>query len=131
MYVLSPVDDTVWLQAHAFNRCAPEEGVAQKYWLVCSFYGLEEESASTSSATVNFEVVPNPNNGQMTLQFEQMIGKIDVKVYDMAGVLIDNILTYSDLEYSSMQYNLKAGCGVYYFVVTGKDGIMAKKVIVR
>ena len=131
VYVLSPVDDTVWLQAHAFNRCAPEEGVAQKYWLVCSFYGLEEESASTSSATANFEVVPNPNNGQMTLQFEQMIGKIDVKVYDVAGVLIDNILTYSDLEYSSMQYNLKAGCGVYYFVVTGKDGIMAKKVIVR
>ena len=130
VYVLSPVDDTIWLQAHAFNRCAPEEGVVQKYWLVCSFYGLEE-GTSTSSATANFEVIPNPNNGQMTLQFEQMIGKIDVKVYDMTGALVDNILTYSDLEYSSMQYNLKAGCGVYYLVVTGKDGVVAKKVIVR
>ena len=131
MYVLSPVDDTIWLRAHAFNRCAPDEGVAQRYWLVCSFYGIDEDGPSTGSGVANFDVIPNPNNGQMTLQFEQFTGKIDVKVYDIRGTLIDNIQIYNEIGSNAMQYNLKGGCGVYFFVVTGKEGVVAQKVIVR
>ena len=71
MYVLDQVEDTVWLEARAYNRCAPD-GVAQRYWFVCSFYGVEEEGPSTGSGT--FSVVPNPNNGQMTLLFERLMG---------------------------------------------------------
>lgn len=131
VYVLTQVEDTVWLKARAFNRCAPEEGVEQKYWLVCSFYGIDEGSASTGSATASFDVVPNPNNGQMTLQFERFTGKIDVKVYDIKGVMVDNMQIYNGIESNSMQYNLKGGCGVYFFVATGKEGVVAKRVIVR
>ena len=67
----------------------------------------------------------------MTLRFEQFTGKTEVKIYDMKGVLIDNIQTYNEMGLSSMQYNFKGGCGVYFFVATGKEGVVAKKVIVR
>ena len=67
----------------------------------------------------------------MTLHFERLTGKIDVKVYDMRGALIDNVKTYNEVGSNSMAYNLNGGSGVYYFVVTGKEGVVAKKVIVR
>ena len=76
-------------------------------------------------------MVPNPNNGQMTLLFEQFRGRVDVKVYDMRGVLVDHIQTYNAMDHNSMPYNLKGGSGVYFFVVAGKEGTVTKKVIVR
>ena len=67
----------------------------------------------------------------MKLVFDHLTGKIDIKVYDMRGTLIDNLQTYNEIGSNSMQYNLNGGCGVYFFVATGKEGVMAKKVIVR
>ena len=132
VYVLNHVDDTVWLNAHAFNRCAPDEGIRQRYWFICSFYGVDEYDSSTGSGTANFDVFPNPNNGQMTLQFEHLTGKVDVKVYDMTGNLIDNIQTYNGMEFNTMPYDLKCiSDGMYYFVVTGKEGVVTKKVIIN
>ena len=130
VYVLNQVNDTVWLKAQAFNRCSPE-GVEQRYWLICSFYGVEESGSSMGLGSANFEVFPNPNSGQMTLQFERLTGKINIKVYDMTGALVDNVQTYNKTESNLMQYNLKGGCGVYFFVVTGKEGVVTKKVIIR
>ena len=130
VYVLNHVDDTVWLRAHVFNRCVPDNGVEKKYWLLCSFYGLDEGS-SIGLGNSKFEVVPNPNNGQMIIQFENLIGKVDVKVYDNRGVMLDNIQVYNEMEINTIQYNLKGKSGVYFFVVTGKEGVVTKKVIVR
>ena len=132
MYVLNHVDDTVWLDAHIFNFCAHDEGIVQRYWFVCSFYGLDEGGASTGSAAARFEVFPNPNNGQMTLQFEHLTGKVDIKVYDMMGNLVDNIQTYNGMDSNTMQYDLKGGSGgIYLFVATGREGVVTKKVIVN
>ncbi len=134
MYVLNHVEDTVWLDAHIFNYCAPNEGIVQRYWFVCSFYGIDEDdpsTPSTGSGTVGFEVFPNPNNGQMTLQFEHLTGKVDIKVYDMMGNLLDNVQTYNGMDTSSMQYDLKGGSGgIYFFVATGREGVVTKKVII-
>ena len=131
VYVLNHVDDTVWLNARAFNHCVEDEGVIQRYWFICSFYDIDEYGPSTGSGTVGFDVIPNPNNGQMKLVFDHLTGKIDIKVYDMRGTLIDNLQTYNEIGSNSMQYNLNGGFGVYFFVATGKEGVMAKKVIVR
>ena len=136
MYVLNHVEDTVWLDAHIFNFCAHDEGIVQRYWFVCSFYGIEEDGPSTGSGTgsaaAHFEVFPNPNNGQMTLQFEHLTGKVDIKVYDMLGNLVDNIQTYNGMDSNTMQYDLKGGSGgIYFFVATGREGVVTKKVIVN
>ena len=128
VFVLNHVDDTIWLKAHAFNRCAPEQGIEQRYWLLSSFYGVDENF----NATTSFEVIPNPNNGQMTLNFEHLTGKIDVKVYDMRGVLIDQFQTYNTQGPSTYTYNMKQReNGIYFFVATSKEGTAAKKVVIQ
>jgi len=129
VYVLNHVDDTVWLDARAYNRCAPD-GVLQRYWFVCSFYGVGENTASTGSAA--FNVYPNPNTGEMTLCFEGFTGAVDVKVYDTRGVLIDAIHDHNELNNNIIQYSLAGRArGVYFFVATGREGTVAKKVIVE
>lgn len=127
VYVLNYVEDTLWLRARAFNRCT-NEGVEQRYWLVCSFYGVEEMESSLA----NFDVIPNPNNGQMRLDFEYLTGNIDVRVYDMKGCLIDKFQTFNANGPYSYTYNMKAkNDGIYFFVATSKEGTVAKKVIIQ
>lgn len=128
VFVLNHVEDTVWLTAHVFNRCAPEEGIEQRYWLLCSFYGVDEQEENKA----DFSVIPNPNNGQMMLSFENFMGKIDVKVYDMKGGMIDHFQTNNDSKDSLIPYELhRHAGGMYFFVVTGKEGTVTKKVIVE
>ena len=127
VYVLNYVTDTLWLRARAFNRCT-NEGVEQRYWLVCSFYGVEEMESSLA----NFDVIPNPNNGQMRLDFEYLTGNIDVRVYDMKGCLIDKFQTFNANGPYSYTYNMKAkNDGIYFFVATSKEGTVAKKVVIQ
>ena len=128
LYVLDHVNDTIWLRAHAFNRCAPEEGIEQRYWLVCSFYGVEE----MENSLVNFDVIPNPNKGEMQLNFEYFTGNVNVRVYDMRGTLIDQFETYNGYGPSSYLYTMKNQVdGIYFFVATSKEGTVAKKVVIQ
>lgn len=127
VYVLNQVEDTIWLTAHAFNRCAPDEGIVQRFWLLCSFYGLDEQVGNCA----DFFVTPNPNNGQMMLSFERFTGRIDVKVYDMKGRMLDRFQTYNEMSNHLIPYNLECSDGIYFFVVTGKEGAVTKKVVVE
>jgi len=132
MYVLNYLEDTVWLIATPYDECDEIGHHSQRYWFVCSFYGIDENGPSTSSGTLDFNVVPNPNNGQMTLNFERLVGRIDIKVYDMMGRLVDQFEVFGGLEGQTITYNLKGRSdGIYFFVATNKDGTMAKKVIVQ
>ena len=131
MYVLEQIEDTVWLEARAFNRCALQ-GIVQRYWFVCSFYGIDENGSSAGSEAVHFDVVPNPNNGQMQLRFESLYGKANVKVYDSRGMLIDSFETYNGDGQLTYPYDMKtAANGIYFFVVTNKEGTIAKKVVIQ
>ena len=125
IFVLNYLHDTVWITATAFNECNPQ-GVARRYWLLCSFYDLEENIAKAQ-----FEVVPNPNNGQMDLIFEHFEGRTDIKVYDMKGAMIDHFQTYNNHDYNTLRYSLQQiDNGIYFFVVSSKEGILTKKVII-
>ena len=130
IYVLNQVEDTVWLNAKVYNNCVPD-GVERRYWLICSFYGIDEDGPSTGSGTVSaaFSVAPNPNNGQMQLHFENLIGKIDLKVYDLHGALIDQFQVNSDASSHSVPYQCKSLAeGLYLFVATGQNKVLTKKV---
>ena len=125
LYVLNITQDTVWIRATVFNECHPQ-GVERRYWLRCSFYDLEENHANAQ-----FNVVPNPNNGEMNLLFEHFEGKTDIKVYDMKGALVDHFQTNNSFESSTFQYKMKAvEEGIYFFVASGKSGVLTKKVVV-
>ena len=132
VYVLEHIDDTIWLRAHAFNHCAPEEGIEQRYWLICSFYGIDDHGSSTSSGTVKFNVMPNPNNGQMSLYIESLPGLINIKVYDMRGTLIDSFDAHNENGSGTYAYTMKKRTdGIYYFVATCKEGTVTKKVVIQ
>ena len=129
IYVLEHVDDTVWLKAKVYNKCSPQ-GIERRYWFVCSFFGIEEDGPSTGSKTIGFEVIPNPNKGQMSLNFKHLSGSIEVKVYNMRGSLIDRFMTHNGGEAHSIDYSLNAkGSGIYFFVASGKEGTVTQKVV--
>ena len=131
VYVLEQINDTIWLRAKVYNKCAPE-GIERRYWLLCSFYGIEENDPSTESGTESraFNVTPNPNNGQMQLNFENLIGKIDLKVFDSRGTLIDQFNVNSETRSYSLPYEYKSQAeGLYLFVATWKNTVLTKKVI--
>ena len=77
-------------------------------------------------------MVPNPNKGQMTLNFDHLTGKVDVRVYDMRGTLIDQFTTYNGNAPTQYTYNMRSKSdGIYFFVATSKEGTVAKKVIIQ
>ncbi len=67
----------------------------------------------------------------MELRFENMEGKVEVKVYDMMGNLMDSFVTYNGMNSKAIQYNLSGRKGIYFFVANGKEGSVAKKVVVK
>lgn len=125
VYVAEHDDDYVVLTATMSNGCGSQQ---RKFYLKSSFFDIDEQSTILS----DFSIVPNPNNGQMMLRFEHLSGKVDMKVYDMQGNLIDHFETYNGDGLHSMDYSLKGRSnGIYYFVATAKEGILAKKVIIQ
>lgn len=128
VYAMDWTEDTIWLSFKAVNSCSGDEGVIAKYWLCPSFYGVNDAETSLS----NFNIVPNPNRGEMELHLEQLTGKVNIKVYDMRGALVDVIETYNDLDSKTLHYTLEhTSSGFYFFVATAKEGTIAKKVIIE
>jgi hypothetical protein len=125
LVVLNALHDTIWMHATVFNECYPQ-GIERRYWFLCSFNDLDENSANAQ-----FDVVPNPNNGNMELFFGNFEGKTDVKVYNMKGAIIDHFETLNDIASNSFRYTMRpVADGIYFFVVSGKDSILTKKVVV-
>ena len=125
LYVLNITPDTVWIRATVFNECHPQ-GVERRYWLLCSFYDLEEHLANAQ-----FDIVPNPNNGEMDLLFEHFEGKTDIKVFDMKGAMIDHFQTDNGFGSNTYHYKMRAiEDGIYFFVASGKNGVLSKKTVV-
>ena len=122
--VFRHVPGRLYLTATAINECG---STSVTHWLECTFYGIEEGTENLG----NVDIVPNPNNGQMTLNFERLTGNVNVKVYNMSGELIDSFETRNGMGNSTMTYNMKQRSdGIYYFVFTGKEGTITKKVVV-
>ena len=127
VYVMESVNDTVWLTARVYNRCASEGGSEQRYWLVSSFYDVDENV----SAVPDFSILPNPNQGTMTLRFDNMSGKADVRVFDMQGIMVDRFEMMTDGTLATRSYFMPChASGMYLFVVTSQVGSVSKKVIV-
>jgi hypothetical protein len=88
---------------------------------------VDEQSGSLAE----FNVVPNPNKGQMTFFLEKFSGKVELKMYDMTGTLVDQFSTYSDGESKTLPYNIgQRADGIYFIVATGKEGTVTKKVVI-
>ena len=117
-------EDYVVLTATAKNSCGEK---TKKFYLKSSFLGVDENGL----VPVNVDIVPNPNNGQMRLNFENMHGRTAVKVFDMTGNQIDAFETTINSNRYNYDYNLKKHAnGIYFFVISNNSRVLTKKVVV-
>ena len=124
VYVADRQDEHVVLTATIDNGCGTKE---RKFYLKSSFLDVEENS--DTPAKVN--IVPNPNNGQMHIDFENMEGSTSVKVFDMTGNQIDAFETFVSSSRYNYDYNMKRYAeGIYLFVVSNNNRLLTKKVVV-
>lgn len=125
VYPMEWVEDTVWLTFKAVNRCSGVDGVIERFYLIPSFYGTEENEGSRK-----VDVVPNPNQGNMDLCFHGMEGIVNVQIYDMKGLLVDRFDLYNDEE-SRHNYTLKTPSkGLFLFVFKQDDIQFIRKVLI-
>jgi len=127
VYVADHNNAPVTLKCTVYNDHCEPYSITRTFYLKSSFFGIDEQDAARCA----FDILPNPNNGTMELRFENMEGKVEVKVYDVTGVLLDSFVTYNDKEFKTMPYDLSGRKGLYFIVANGKKGTVAKKVVVR
>ena len=125
LFVTNYLTDTVWLTAIAQNECAPD-GVNFDYWMVSSYYGVNEDSYQ---AAIN--IMPNPNDGEMRLVFENMEGPVAISIYNALGLRVDSFTATASYPNTSLPYSSRnLSDGVYYFVITHKGQNITKKVVI-
>ena len=125
VHVAEQNDEMVELWCNVSNHCRQDSVV---FYLKSSFFGLD----GYESAPTDFYITPNPNKGEMDLHLEQLTDKVNIKVYDMRGALIDVLDAYNDLDSKTLHYTLEhTSSGFYFFVATAKEGTIAKKVIIE
>lgn len=127
VYAMDWAEDTIWLTFKAVNQCSGASGVMERYWLKPSFYGIEETDAYPAAVSV----IPNPNNGQMELRFENMEGRINVKVCNVSGALVDSFEVQATQAPYSHSYAMKRlSNGVYFFTFSDGKRTVTKKVVI-
>lgn len=119
MYVLNQVNDTVWLEARAFNRCAPDEGIVRRYWFVCSFYGMGDQD-------VEAKVYPNPTRGTITIEADNIE---QVRVVDMLGQVVEDRRYKRDDSVTLDMGHLSPS--IYLLEVKTKDGLVKRRIVLN
>ena len=123
VYAMDWTEDIVWLSFTAVTDC---DSVTALYDLHPSFYGVEENEAYPAAVSI----IPNPNNGHMQLKFENMEGRLNIKVYNSTGILADSFELISSIgetfEYSAKLLNN----GIYFFHITDGKRAVTKKVVI-
>lgn len=134
VYVLNWIADTVWLKATVYNNCGSADGIVQRYWLLSSFYGIEEDDPSTGSGigtpAFDVDIVPNPNHGEMTLITGEITEPMEIKVYDSTGKMVDQFVLSSNSgthhAYTLQNYRN----GIYFIHLIYKGNHITKKIVV-
>lgn len=127
LYIYTYERDSVELRAHTRSTgdCACGEET-KSVWIHCSSYDVQEIIQRW-----NIDIYPNPNDGNMTLTLDNMIGDVTVKVFDLTGTLVDHFNLYNGSETQTHTYKSnKLAPGVYFFSFSNKEGSTTRKVIV-
>jgi len=124
VYVADRQPDHVVLTAKVKNACGVIEN---SFYLKSSFLDIEEENSTKD----NVSIMPNPNNGQMHISFENIEGRTMVKVFDMTGNKIDTFETNVNTHHYNYEYNMKQHAeGIYLFVFSNSNRVFTKKVVI-
>ena len=123
LYVTSYESERVTLTATAYNRCGTTE---QEIKILSTFQNVEE-----IQDRIEVDIVPNPNNGQMTMHLQNVQGETNIKVYNTSGVLVDELNTIVDDNADDIVYSMKnIAEGIYFFRISNKEQVVTKKIVI-
>lgn len=114
----------------SIELCATTQGPCGTFthsrWIHCGYHGVQEIRPE-----VNVSIFPNPNDGHMTLAFENMSGTADIQVMDLTGLVVDRFQVPMASERTAYPYDPgRLSPGAYFFSIKSKEGTLVKKVII-
>ena len=115
--------DPVVLQATAINSC---DTICKSFSIQTSYYDLEE-----NGGVLEFEVYPNPTDGQLTMRFGDLKGTKEVTVYNGLGQKIDTIIVGEGLCHDWIYLMPELNDGLYYFVMRSEERVVTRKVMLN
>ena len=120
LYPYSYTADTVWLSAKVYGGCT-EQYVERRVWLLCSFYGVDENEESRF-----VEIAPNPSRGEVSLRIDELKLPTTASLIDMRGQLVRKFNVISE----TMVLDLTAlRKGMYFLVVEDGSRRTLKKIV--
>ena len=127
LYIYTFERDTIWLKAntHTTGACECQDD-EKSIWIVCGYHGIEENTDPCS-----VDIYPNPNDGNMTLSFDNMEGEILTKIYNITGTLVDQFTLHNGFGHLNYTYQAdQLAPGIYFFNIINRKGTLTKKVII-
>ena len=127
VYIYTFERDSIELRAHTWSTGECECGeYTHSRWIHCGYYGVGETTTQLEA-----DIFPNPNDGNMTLSFDNMMGYVEVKVYNITGGLVDQLSLFNGYGHQTYEYqSSRLSQGIYFFEFSSKEGRITKKVII-
>ena len=118
-YLLEPVT----LHAWAINRC---DTVHEEFFIQTSYYDVGESSEDT-----DFVIAPNPTDGDLSLHFGDLQGRIEVQVFNSLGQKMDAFI--ADVSRcNEMTYSMPdVPNGLYYLVLKSEKKNEIRKLLLQ
>ena len=86
--------------------------------------GLQNEATAVNA----FSVIPNPNDGNFTLQLDQPVENGTVEIYNMLGEKVDG---FAIMNTSTVPVNATLSKGVYIVKIYDADVVMSQRMIIE
>ena len=127
LYIYTFERDSIELRVHTESTGECECGQDDKsLWIYCGYHDVEE---NIDPCTV--DIFPNPNDGNMTLSFDNLMGETQIKIYNITGTLCDQFTVHNGYGHQNYIYESgKLSPGIYFFNIINSKGILTKKVII-
>ena len=127
LYIYTFERDSVELRVQTQSTGSCDCGsYSDSKWIHCGYINVDETPSLCEA-----DIYPNPNDGSMTLSFDNMVGEVEIKVYNINGTLIDRFTVYNGFTHQTHSYQTeRLSGGVYFFNLAGKDVSITKKVII-
>lgn len=121
LYIFSYLLEPITLHAWAVNRC---DSIHEEFFIQTSYYDVDEHLPD-----VSFEVLPNPTNGEVALQFGDLQGRVEVQLYNGMGQKLDSFFLEA-IGNQPQSFDMRSfPDGIYLLVAKHKGKIWAKKVV--
>ncbi len=121
LYIYSYLTEPITLHAWAVNRC---DSIHEEFFIQTSYYDVGENNQD-----VGFEVIPNPTNGEVSLLFGDLQGRVEVLVYNGIGQEVESFMMEVDGSQPYVYDMRSLPDGIYLLVAKHMGNTWIRKVV--